>query len=150
LSEYNERKSSALSPAIRAAFIGLLIMLAAIALVLFLFQTPLLIVYPLQAFLYFLVGRIAGNIARNEDPNAGLQLGMESDVNFSAVGGMGGLSLCIGIWLVYSIISFGLEMAYLGGFIGSIFGVALCFALDLPLAIGLGVLGGKTAEPRNS
>jgi len=147
MSEYNERKPSALSPAIRAAFIGLLIMLVAIALVLFLFQTPLLILYPLQPFLYFLVGRIAGNIARNEDPNAGLQLGMESDVNFSAVGGMGGLCLCLGIWLVYGIISFGLEMAQLGSFIGSVFGVALCLALDLPVAIGLGVLGGKTAEP---
>lgn len=149
MSEYNERKPSALSPAIRAAFIGLLIMLVVIALVLFLCQTPLLIIYPLQAFLYFLVGRIAGNIARDEDPNAGLQLGM-GDVNFAAVGGTGGLSLCIGTWLVYGIISVGLELAQLSSFIGSVFGVALCFALDLPLAIGLGVLGGKTAEPHYS
>ena len=148
MSDYQERKSSALSPAIRAAFIGMLIMLVAIALVLFFFQSPLLIIYPLQAFLYFLVGRIAGNIARNEDPNAGLQVGMD-DVNFAAIGGMGGLSLCIGVWLIYGVISVGLELAQLSSFIGSVFGVALCFALDIPMAIGLGVLGGKTAEPRN-
>ena len=149
MSEFNETKHSPLSPAIRAAFIGVFIMIVAIALVLLLFHSPLLILYPLQAFLYFLVGRIAGNIALKEDPNAGLQIGM-GDVNFGAVGGMGSFSLCVGVWLVYGVLSVGLDLAQLSSFIGSIFGVVLCFAFDVPLAIGLGILGGRTAAPHYS
>lgn len=149
MDDYSERKPSAVGAVFRAAFAGLVIMVVAIALDLFLLQAPLLVIYPLQPFLYFLVGRIAANIARNEDPNAGLQLGLDSDLNFSATGGMGGACLCLATWFIYGVISLGLELAQLGSFIGSIFGVALCLAFDLPVAIILGSLGGKSAEPRS-
>jgi hypothetical protein len=142
----SDKRPSRLSPAIRAAFLGLLIILVLVILDLLFFQKPVLIVYPVQVFLYILVGRIAGSIAQSEDANAGLQLGMGSDLNFPAMGGMAGLCLCLGSWLVYGVIALGLELAQLGGVFGGVFGLALCLALDLPLAIGLGALGGKMAE----
>jgi hypothetical protein len=148
MDESNDRKPSTLSAAIQAAFAGLVIVLVAIALVLFLFQAPLLVVYPLQPFLYYLVGRMAGNIARNEDPNAGLQLGLASDLNFSATGGLSAVCLSLATWFIYGVISLGLELAQLGSLIGSVLGVTICAALDVPVAIILGSLGGKSAEPR--
>lgn len=139
--------ASPISIGLRAALIGMLIVLALVLLDVFIFQFPILVVYLFQPFLYFLIGRIAGGMAKAGDANFGIQVDMGSDINFAAVGGTAGLFLCLGSWLIYGVFSLALELIYFGGFMGGAVGMALCLALDLPLAIALGSFGGKNAEP---
>lgn len=150
MSEYgdpNYKQHSPLGLGLKAALIGITIIIVITAANLLFFKVALLYAYPLQLILYFVVGRIAGNMAKNADPNAGLQIGMPSDVNFASVGGTAGGILSLLTWILYGAVSLGLEMAQLGGFAGGVFGIAFCSIIDILIGIGLGAWGGKTVQP---
>jgi hypothetical protein len=130
---------------VRAAITGFFILLALNLLNLFLFRAPIIFLYPIQVLVYYLVGRIAGNTGREEHMTNGMALGFETDLNYGALGGTAGFVLCIAMWLLYGFASLGLQMV-LGGFFVGVFGWMICLAFDLPFAIGVGSLGGKSAQ----
>jgi len=142
-----EKKNSQVSPGLQAGVTGLLILFGIQAVNFLFIRGPLLIIYPLQLILYFVVGRIAGNKARQADPNQGLQLNMESDVNFFAVGSVAGFVMSLLAWVSYGIFSFALGLTQVAGFVVSVLSLIICALIDLPIAIALSAYGGKTAEP---
>jgi hypothetical protein len=132
---------------IRAAFTGLIIMLAVNLLNIFLFRAPIIFIYPIQVLVYYLVGRIAGTKAKEEHFAGGFNIGGDfpTDLNYSATGGMAGFTLCIAMWILYGFASLGLQLV-LGGIFVGVFGWVVCLAFDLPFAIGVSSLGGKSAQ----
>lgn len=134
-----------LRPGLLTAAIAIVIFLLLLLFDIFVLRLRLVTLYPVQLIAYFLIGRIAGGIAREEHYTSA-EYGM-TEVNYPAAGGVGGLAFCILVWILYGVVSLWLQVAQLGGFIAGFFGWAICFSIDLPVAIGLSAYGGKTAEP---
>jgi hypothetical protein len=144
---FGNDQPSSLGLGFKAALVGISIMIAVTAANLLFFKVALLYAYPIQLILYFVVGRTAGIMAKNADPNRGFQINSASDINFASIGGTAGGILSLLTWLLYAAVSLGMDMLILGGFSGGVFGIAICAIIDILIGIGLGVWGGTMARP---
>src|SRR3990172_9240813 len=82
---YGAPRRPSFPPGVRVALGGVVVMVLLNLLNLFVFRLPLVALYPAQLIAYFVVGRVAAGMARNEDPYGGMQTGMPTDINFAAV-----------------------------------------------------------------
>ena len=110
-----------------------------------LLRVILLYLYPLQLLAYFIAGRTGGGMALRND-----EFGAVFEINTRAVGGAAGATLCVISWLLVGLISVASSALGLTENLELVFWTwLLCFAIDLPVAIGIGSLGGSTKNPEN-